>query len=178
MQITRMLPLALTLVAALGGGGPALADSDPCEGFKWDVSKERALFASPATPTTAGKAGAAAPAAALDRLVHLQLFPTRQVAFPVTPGKSGSPEGTYAGVLSLNIPASGKYRISIDLPLWVDIAADGKLLPPSDYAGQHGCTAPRKIVVFTLDAKQRLQLQLSDSPQPTVLLTITQVPAG
>jgi hypothetical protein len=178
MRLTRIDVLALALAGTLVSGGPALADNDPCEGFKWDVAKERALFASPATMATAGKAGTASPVAALNRLVHLKLFPTSQVAFPVAPGKSGSADGTYGGVLSLNLPASGKYRVSIDLPLWIDITADGKLLPPSDYAGQHGCTAPRKIVVFTLDAKQRLQLQLSDSPQPTVLMTITPVPAG
>ncbi len=178
MPITRFNVLALALVGALVCGGPTFADDDPCAGFKWDVGKERALFASPATPATAGKSGTAAPLAALDRLLHLQLFPTGQLAFPVTPGKSGSADGTYGGVLSVQVPASGKYRVSIDLPLWVDVAADGKLVPPADYAGQHGCTAPRKIVVFTLDAKQRLLLQLSDSPQPTVLLTITQVPLG
>jgi hypothetical protein len=175
MRITRIHALALALVLACGGR--SLADTDPCAGFKWDVSKERALFASAAAPTPAGKDGASAPPAAPNRLYQLQLIPASQVAFPATPGKT-SPDGTYAGVLTLNISASGKYRIAIDLPLWIDIAADGKLLPPSDYEGQHNCNAPRKIVVFTLDAAKRLQLQLSDSPQATVRLTITQVPAG
>lgn len=169
---------ALALAAALASDA-SFAEVDPCAGFKWDVSNERALFASPATTTTmAGKAASSAPAVSVNRLLHLQLLPTTQLTFPVAPGKSGSAEGTYGGVLSLSIPSSGKYRVAIDLPLWIDIAADGKLVPPSDYEGQHGCSAPRKIVVFTLDANQHLQLQLSDSPQPTVLLTITQSPAG
>src|SRR5271155_4523059 len=111
MRITRIDVLAMALAGTLVSSGPAFADDDPCAGFKWDVGKERTLFASPATPATAGKTGTAAPIAPLDRLLHLQLFPTGQVAFSVTPGKSGSADGTYAGVLSLIVPASGKYRV-------------------------------------------------------------------
>jgi hypothetical protein len=176
MRIWRIDVLALALTALVSG--QALADNDPCAGFKWDVSKERALFASSATPTPAGKVGAAAPVVAPDRLYRITLLPTNQVAFPVTPGKSGSPVGTYGGVLSLSLPAAGKYRIAIDQALWVDIVADGKLLAPSDYEGLHDCNAPRKIVVFTLDVKQQLKLQLSDAPQSTVVLSVTQAPAG
>ena len=175
MRMNRINALALSWL--LASGGQALADADPCAGFKWDVSKERSLFASAPAPAAAGKDSASAPVATPNRLYQLQLLPAEQVAFPAKPGKIPSSGETYAGVLSLDIPASGKYRVAIDMPLWIDVVADGSLVPASDYEGQHACSAPRKIVVFTLDAKRRLQLQVSDAFQATVRLAITPVPA-
>jgi hypothetical protein len=82
---------------------------------------------------------------------------------------------SYAGLAALQIPASGSYRISIDLPIWLDVAANGRLVPASDYEAEHGCDAPRKIVVFDLDNKRRLMLQLSGSSHAVVRLAVTRV---
>jgi hypothetical protein len=152
----------------------AFAD-DPCAAFKWDVTQERALFAKAVAPSPAGKDRASAPTATPNRLYQLELLPVSQVVFAAGPGKSSPPEA-FAGILTLNISASGKYRIAIDAPLWIDIVADGKLIAPSDYEGQHGCAAPRKIVEFKLDASQRLILQVSGAIERVARLTI--VPAG
>jgi hypothetical protein len=167
---------SLTVLLCLAGT-QAFADDDPCSGFKWDVSKERALFASTAVATAAGKDAASAPAVTSNRLYQLQLLPTSQVSFAVPPGKTSPLEGTYAGEVTLSIPAPGSYRVSIDLPLWIDVVAGGKLLSPTDYEGLHSCNAPRKIVEFALDGKQPLILQLSGAGQTTVRLTIVRTAA-
>jgi hypothetical protein len=177
MRLSGSWPLAATLALAIGMT-QARADPDPCAGFKWDVSKERALFDGAALPVRAGKDAASAAAVEPKHLYRLQLVAADQVSFPVPPGKSTPAEGSYAGVLALSIPAPGHYRIAVDLPLWIDVAADGKLIPAADYEGLHGCSAPRKIVEFILDAKPHLLLQLSAADQALVRLTITQVPVG
>ena len=49
---------------------------------------------------------------------------------------------------------------------------DSRLVPASDYEGQHGCDAPRKIVQFSLEAQTPLMLQLSGVSEPAVRITI------
>jgi hypothetical protein len=146
---------------------------DPCTGFKWDVSRERALFATAGATLPAGKDRASAPGVVPNHLYRVVLLPATQVAFPVTPGKSSPTDGTYAGVLMLTVPAPGRYRIAIDGAFWIDIAANGKLVAAADYEGRHDCSAPRKIVEFVLDGKAPWVLQLSDARQAAARLTIT-----
>jgi hypothetical protein len=168
-------PLAALLlgIAAV----PAYAD-DPCAGFKWDVSKERALFAASAQPQAqpAGKDGAGAPVLVPDRLYVLRLAPQEQVSFSVPPGRSPRGGGSFAGLVELKIPAGGSYRIA--LPLWIDVATNGKLVPAKDYQAQHSCDAPRKVVEFDLDGGERLLLQFSGADQQTVRVTVTRTLVG
>jgi hypothetical protein len=174
----RSVP-ALPLVGALLIGiaaVPAHAD-DPCAGFKWDVSKERALFAASAQPQAqpAGRESAGAPVVVPDRLYMLRLAPLDQVSFSAPPGKASRGEGSFAGMVELKIPAAGTYRIAIDLPLWIDVATNGKLVPAKNYQAQHGCDAPRKVVEFDLDGRERLLLQFSGADGQTVRMTVTRV---
>jgi hypothetical protein len=162
------LSAALALVSAA-----AVADSDPCEGYKWDVSRERALFAGQAQPLRAGKDTATAPTLESSHLYAVELAATSQVTFAVAPGKASPAEGTYAGVLNLRVPAPGKYRVAIDEALWVDVVSNGRLLSPADYEGVHGCSAPRKIVVFTLDGKDGWILQVSGADHAAVRVSVT-----
>src|SRR5271155_1437305 len=177
MRLPPALPLSLALALLGGGAFPAIAD-DPCAGFKWDVSKERALFGTSALPRAAGKDSASAPVVAPDRLYQLQLSPRSQVVFAAPPGKESPVEGTYAGLAVLKIPVSGSYRIAVDLPLWIDVTANGARVPAKDYEGQQDCDAPHKIVEFDLDATQPLLLQFSATAKATVRLTVTRVVAG
>jgi hypothetical protein len=173
---------ALPLVGALLIGiaaVPAHAD-DPCAGFKWDVSKERALFAASAQPQAqpAGRDGAGAPVVVPDRLYVLRLAPLDQVSFSVPPGNASRGEGSFAGMVELKIPAAGTYRIAIDLPAWIDVAANGKLVPAKDYQAQHSCDAPRKVVEFDLDGRERLLMQFSGADRQSVRMTVTRTLAG
>jgi hypothetical protein len=158
--------------ALMTASGYAASDTDPCAGYKWDVSKERSLFASAAQPLSAGSSAATPARIEPNRLYALELEPAAKVTFPVAPGKSPPHDGTYAGILILEAPP-GKYRVSIDQAAWVDIAADGKLLAPADYEGVHACSAPRKIVVFVLGGRNRWTLQLSAADQAAIRLSVT-----
>lgn len=151
--------------------------ADACTGFKWDVSRERALFATVPAPLAAAADGKAPPSVEPQRLYRLQLAPVAHISFPVAPGRAPS-AGTYGGVLRLTLPSSGLYRIAVDAPLWLDVVGEGRLLAPTDYEGQHSCNAPRKIVEFDLPGARSWLLQLSGAAQAGVGLVIVSAPAG
>ena len=173
----RPVPALCLLALYFAAAAPALAASpeDPCAGFKWDVSRERAIFGSTALELAAGKDRASAPALIPNRLYRLRLSPREQVSFAVPPGKSPPAAESYAGLAALQIPVSGSYRVSIDLPIWIDVAAQGALVPARDYEAEHGCDAPRKIVVFDLDAGRGLLLQFSAAERAVIRLAVTPV---
>jgi hypothetical protein len=164
--------------AVLAGtvSAPALA-ADPCTGFKWDVSKEHALFGGSAVSLPAGRDAASAPTIALDRLYELKLTPQDQVAFALPPGKKMLTDGAYAGLAAFQVNAPGAYRVSVDVPFWIDVVADGKLVGTKDFQGQRGCDAPHKIVEYELAASQPFVLQVSGSTKAMVRLTVTRSPA-
>jgi hypothetical protein len=178
----RLLTLATaslmfaTPLAAFGQRNSVAAD--PCARYQWDVTRERALFAAAASPVTAAKDGQSPPRIATDRAYRVQLAPAAQVVFPAAPGRASPVEGSYSGVLALTVPVTGSYRVSVDLPLWIDVVADSRLVSPTDYEGQHGCDAPRKIVQFLLKANEPLILQLSGATQAAARVTIVRASGG
>ena len=122
-QIPGRAPIALCVLMMLGSS-VALAD-DKCVDFKWDASREHALFAG--TPETL-KAGAdfkSAPTIEANKLYALQLLPQGQVTFMTAPRKDNTTVGANAGLASLRIAVPGNYRVSIDAPFWIDVVADG-----------------------------------------------------
>jgi hypothetical protein len=173
--MTRIAFFPWLLSAALGvGATPSLAQD--CVDFKWDVAQERALFAGSATAVAAGADAKTAPAVQLQHLYELKLLPQGQITFSATPAKSPR-EGSYAGLVAFKIPTAGSYRVSIDLPFWIDVVRDGALLAATDFQGQHGCNSPHKIVVFDLPGTRPFMLQLSNAEPQSVRLTITATPA-
>ena len=176
MTWTRNSALVLILGLLAGGAaGPAWAD-DGCLDFKWDVSKERALFAVTPTVLPAGKDSKSAPTIVPNRLYSLQLVAQDQVAFSVSPPAKKSAAAGYAGLATLNIAPPGVYRIAIDLPSWIDVVADGALLKATDFEGQHECSAPHKIVEFELAGTRPFVLQVSNATKDKLLLTVTPAP--
>jgi hypothetical protein len=172
-----ILPLLLAAVLAGVSTTSVLADA-PCTGFKWDVSKEHALFAGSAASLIAGKNTASAPAIATDHLYELKLTPQTQVTFALPPGKTMLTDGAYAGLATFRVATPGAYRVAVDVPFWIDVVADGRLVATKDFQGQHGCDAPHKIVEYELAAGQPLVLQVSGSTNAVVRLTVTASPAA
>jgi hypothetical protein len=172
MRTTLLAAFAMLLLTAAVS---ARAD-DACAGFKWDVSKERALFAGSAIVQAAGTDAASAAVITPDRLFELHLAPQAKVAFAAVPGRQTSDPDSYAGLANLKLSAAGTYRIAVDLPLWIDVVVNGKLRSPSDYQGQRGCSAPHKIVQFELTTDQPLTLQVSSAAQASVRVAIIRVP--
>jgi len=175
MASTRNSALALVLGLLMGGAAVA-ASADGCLDFKWDVSKERALFAATPSALQAGKDPMSPPAVVPNRLYSLQLSAQDQVTFKVSPKEKKMAAAGYGGLATLNISAPGVYRIAMDVPSWIDVVADGALLKATDFQGQHECSAPHKIVEFELAGTRPLLLQLSNAGKDKVLLTVTPAP--
>ncbi len=171
---SRFFMAVLTITCALGSAVPAAADD--CTGFKWDVSKEHALFLGSSTAVTAAGSAVSAPTLVTNRLYLLQLSPQSSVAFAVPPGKTVPAEDAYAGLAVLQLGAAGNYRVSVDVPLWIDVVSGAKLLPPVDYQGQRDCSAPHKIVEFDLAGGSSYVLQISGSNTTNVRLAVTPAP--
>jgi hypothetical protein len=179
MRLPTLAAATLMFAAPLAAVGQQNSvASDPCARYQWDVTHERALFAAAAAPVTAAKNGQSPPRIATDRTYRVQLAPAAQVVFPAVPGKASPAEGSYSGVLALTVPVTGSYRVSVDLPLWIDVVADSRLVSPTDYEGEHGCDAPRKIVQFPLEAHTTLTLQLSGASEAAVRVAIVRASAN
>jgi hypothetical protein len=174
----RHLTVPLFAVISICASVASALAAEPCAGFKWNVQREHALFVGAAESVPAGKDSASAPAIGTDRLYELKLSPQDEVAFLVPPGKKMLTDGAYAGLASFEIKTSGTYRVSVDIPFWIDIVADAKLVTTKDFQGQRGCDAPHKIVEYELVTGGPFALQLSGATTPSVRLTITKSPAA
>jgi hypothetical protein len=164
---------ALLWVALAAVGCAATAEAqEPCSGFKWDVSKELALFGGASTAVTAAKDAAAAPTLDTDKLYQVTLVPQSGVAFALAPAKKTYTDKANGGLVTIKLPASGNYRVSVDASLWLDVVDNGALATVRDYQGQPTCDAPHKIVEFALSGTH-VTLQLSGSSQPVVRVTVT-----
>jgi hypothetical protein len=175
MEMIRNAVISICLIVVFGASGKAFAD-DACVDFKWDVTQERGLFSGTATPLSAGADSKSAPVMQLNHLYALKLMPQDQVTFAATPGKKTPSAGSNAGVFTFRLPASGSYRVAIDMPFWIDVVSNGALVAAKDFQGQHGCSAPHKIVEFDLVGTRPFFLQLSNAAASSVRLTLTATP--
>lgn len=148
---------------------------DPCAGFTWNVAHERALFASAAQALNAGRDAATAPAIETDRLYELTLAPNEQVRLPAPNQKAHGAGTGSAGLVRLQVTKAGSYRISVGSQMWVDLASGSMLIGSSDFAGQHGCDAPHKIVQYDLQPGVFV-LQLSGGSGDHVRVAVTRGP--
>jgi hypothetical protein len=159
-----------------GAAQPLLAD-EACVDFKWDVSKERALFAETPVALTAGRDPMSAPVVVPNRLYRLKLTIQDKVTFSaVVPARKTAGAPAYAGLAALKTPPAGSYRIAVDLPLWIDVVSNGVPMQPTDFQTQRACSAPHKIVEFELAGAQPLVLQFSSAAKDDILLTVTPAP--
>jgi hypothetical protein len=170
-MVRKSASLSTILLLTLCTAHPASA-ADPCEGFTWDVARERTLFAGSPRAATAANGIGHAPAITMERLYELALVAQESVHFAATPGKDLHKDA-YAGLVRFRVPKDGLYRVSLDQPIWVDAVASGMIVRSKDFRGQRGCSTPHKVVEFALPAKQDLLLQFSNAASPHVRVTIT-----
>ncbi|TKB82161.1 MAG: hypothetical protein E8D45_00890 [Nitrospira sp.] len=79
------------------------------------------------------------------------------VSLTVTPKRSGSS----AGLLPIAVPRDGRYRISADTALWIEVVAGQERLEPQAFEMQTGCSTLFKTVVYELKAGPRYWMELS-----------------
>jgi hypothetical protein len=170
------LQLAGLVIACLVSQAVLAADDDPCTRFTWDVSHELAVARqTPQAITAAPKPGNSVPQLQLDKLYELKLGAQSGVTFALMPGKPTLPDGSQGGLVRFHTDKAGRYRVSSTSGHWIDIIDHGKLIKSRDFQGARGCERPRKIVEYELPGGKDLTLQLSGSPDASVVLSITPV---
>jgi hypothetical protein len=166
---------ALAIAGVLGVAVQWAWADDSCAGYKWNIEHERSLFARGGRSLAAGADASSAPVIPADQLLEVALLPESDVHYALPPSKRPRHGGAYAGLVRLQLTAPALYRISLDQADWIDVIVNHESLKSVDFAGQHACTAPRKIVTFNLPAGEVL-LQLSAATTPHVRVSITRAP--
>ena len=170
------LKLPAILVAGFLSHAALAADVDPCTKFAWDVSHELAVMKLTPQPVAAAvKPGKDVPPLQLDKVYEIKLASQAGVTFALTPGKPTLPDNAQAGLARFRTDKAGRYRVAITSGHWLDIVDGKDLIKSRDFQGARGCERPRKIVEYELPAGRELVLQLSGSPDATVVLAVTAV---
>ena len=169
--------VVLLSMLLLSGATVAAAADDPCTGGKWDITQEHALFSKAPEAISAGHDLASAPIMKAQKMYELALSPQSGVTFILPPAKKMLADGAFAGLVHMQVPAAGAYRVSLDQGFWIDVVGNQKFIESTDFGGVPGCTAPRKVVIFNLPAGD-LVLQLSGAAKDHVRVTLTPAPAA
>jgi len=178
ISVRLLLSFGLSLTVTLAAGVRLAHADDSCAAFTWEVHHERALFDTKPQILTGGQTATASPTLSADRLYQVELTAQTEVKFLEPPGRTRGDGGAFAGLLRLTVETAGVYRISLDQPVWVDVIANGTVVPAKDFQGRPGCDAPHKIVEFLLPAGSLITLQFSGSTVRVLKVTVTRSPGG
>ncbi len=132
----------------------------------------------PWTMAALGRASTQARAVPQRTLLTLALVPEKSVVLPATSAdleleRTKTSGATFGGVVRLQVPRPGVYRVSVGRDAWLDLAtAAGKLLDPAPDEGLFDCDGPRKVLLYTLPAPGTYWLQIALSPRRETLLTV------
>ena len=176
MRLPVRLSMLFSALLLTGATVPAAAD-EACTGGKWDITQEHALFSKAPEGLSAGRDLASAPVMKAQQMYELALSPQASVTFILPPAKKMLADGAFAGLVHMQVPAAGTYRVSLDAGFWIDVVGNQKFIESTDFGGVPGCTAPRKVVLFNLPAGD-LVLQLSGAMKDHVRVTLTPSPAA
>jgi len=166
-----------TLLFALTASATA-ADLPPgCETFTWDVTRELTALQTPATAISAGTGAGNVVRIELNAHYKARLHPQSEVTFAATPGKPMLDDDAFAGLLTFQVPADGRYRAAITSGHWIDMVDGGKIVPTVDFQGRHSCPLVHKIVQFDLEAGRDLVLQFAAGSATEVGVVIAPAPA-
>lgn len=150
--------------------------SDPCQTAGWDMREELNTFRGSSIAIEAGESTPSAPVIITGRLYRVTLGLQTNVQFERAPAKPPQGTQTHAGVLRLNVPREGVYRITVDSPIWIDLLAQSAPLQTTRFSGWHGCASFRKSLEYALKPGDAITLQLNHSAQGTVRVLITPLP--
>jgi hypothetical protein len=136
------------------------------------TSTELGIFRGTALKATAGTAIVNVPVLKLDQLYVLELRPQSDVQFVQPPERAARAPMPTAGLTRFIVTRSGKYRVTVDSPLWIDAITPSAVMAPSAFNGWHQCSAFRKSVEYALQAGLSVVLQLSDAAVASVKIAV------
>jgi hypothetical protein len=132
----------------------------------------------PLAAVSAGGTSAGAPRIMPGQAYEVTLLPQEQVHLPLPPAQDRGGAGRSAGVLSLGNLPRGRWRVSTDNPVWLDLAASGQSIPSSDFEMKMECPTILKSVVFAVPGNAPVLLQVNGATKQSVRLLITPAEAA
>ena len=173
--LTAIIPLLL--LTSLAGTAAGQAAPGGCSAYTASLQKEFAAIASSPIPVSAAGTAATAPALARGRAADVRLVRQRDTTFAHPPERQRGGPDSYAGIVSLGVLPAGRWRISMNQALWVDLVAGGKLLASPDFEMQGQCPQIVKSVVFEQAVAGVTLLQISGGDVPAVRVVVTEASA-
>ncbi|MBX3504659.1 MAG: hypothetical protein KF895_04210 [Parvibaculum sp.] len=144
-----------------------------CSNYQWDMSEEFRLWETEASHVAASATADEAPAIGLATRYTVTLHPHDSVTFVATPEKDRGGEDRFSGLLKLEIPEDGLYRISASSGVWIDAVVDGKVVKSTSFEMQTKCNTVFKSVAYRLSGGNTALLQFNGSRSGTVDIAIT-----
>jgi hypothetical protein len=178
--------MRLTILAVLLLISPdAAADMTPrpmeemkgdCTNYRWDVSRELALFESPADTVTASAAAPDAPPIAFGKRQTVTLVPHAEAIFDVAPEKDRGGRDKFSGHVRIAIPTPGLYRVVASNGVWIDAIAGGAIVKSAGFEMQTQCPTVFKVVAYEFSQVGDILLQLNGSKTPAVDIVVISAP--
>lgn len=144
----------------------AQAESD-CARAAWSLEAERARLDASSLPVIESGGVLDPQGAAI-----LALRPRSEVTFAHPPERADAEPGSFAGRFSILVPRAGLWQITLSGAAWVDVVAQGRLVPAVAFTGVHRCPGVRKSLRFQL-AAGNATLQLSGAADERLRIALT-----
>lgn len=173
MRRLFVLPLLLWLAAPLSAQHApedcaSVSDANLPPGFKaWAGQGAKLAAADGATD--------AMPSLALEKAATIRLHKQGVVRFRAPPGQSRMPQDPHAGIMAVEIPSAGRWRVSASAPVWIDVVGPAGMVQSVSHGRMAPCTSIRKVVEFDLQPG-RHWIQLSGNPGPQLRLMVSRAP--
>lgn len=138
-----------------------------------------AAIAQSACPTQSGvelKAATASPELeparlTLDKSATVTLHPANDARFVIAPEKARS-EGSFGGMLSLDVHDAGTYQVGLSQGAWLDMVQDGAAVASAGHGHDAQCAGLRKMVSFSLKPGRHV-IQLSGNKEETIQVVVS-----
>jgi hypothetical protein len=168
----RRAILAIAFVSSFAVPARAEGPTD-CTGFAWPVDLELEWMKAAAVTTSGGVPMAGVPTGALDLSLSTDVkLPFAQSGHPDEP-----PQEPHAGFVMISkIPLPGLYQVSVSGPSWVDVFQNRAVVPEESETVSTRCPVLQKSMRFRL-SEGPATIQVSDSPDTHIKLTMREVPA-
>lgn len=131
--------------------------------------------ASPVRLEAGRGAGAAPPRLPVGVVADVALHPAAEVTLHAAPEQVRTPEAPHAGMLEIDVPAKGVWRVSASTALWIDLVGPGGRQASAAFGNLAPCTGIRKVVEFPLEPGLYV-LQLSGNPGPATKVMVSPRP--
>lgn len=161
---------AMTAQAAAGEGAKDCAASStalPPELAGWSGKRLR-------VKTVASTAKLASAVLPLGQAADAALLPTSKVVFAARPDKPGG-SVSKSGMVRIDIPEAGRYRVALGAGPWVDVVRDGAALPSVAHGHGPDCSGIRKMVDYDLEAGSHV-LQISGNGEAALAVMVVRMP--